>query len=100
MADLGVRQAELVTHASNVEALADRVATAAGAGRAVRAGTGAYGQLCGMVPVLLNLLQDILVDAVDGCAESLHDDGARLRTTAADYEASDESSANAFKGIG
>src|SRR4051794_26213994 len=100
MSDLGVRQAELVTHASSVEAVADQVATAAGAGRAVRAGTGAYGELCGMLPVLLNVLQDILVDGLDGCADSLHEGGVDLRATAAGYEASDESSANAFKGIG
>ncbi|WP_245923903.1 type VII secretion target [Paractinoplanes atraurantiacus] len=67
---MSVRATELVTHAGHVEAVADGVATAAGAGRAVRAGNDAYGQLCVMVPAMLNALQDILVDGLDECAES------------------------------
>jgi hypothetical protein len=97
---LSVRQTELVTHASHVEAVAGRVATAAGAGRAVRADNGAYGQLCVMVPVMLNALHDILADGLDECAESLRDTGAKLRTTAAEYEASDSFSADAIRGAG
>ncbi|MEV4345003.1 type VII secretion target [Actinoplanes sp. NPDC049596] len=97
---LSVRHTELATHASHVEAVADGVATAAGAGRAVRAGDGAYGQLCVMVPAMLNALQDILVDGLDRCAESLHDTGAKLRTTATEYEASDTSSAALLESAG
>ncbi|GAA0459491.1 hypothetical protein Ade02nite_13510 [Paractinoplanes deccanensis] len=95
-----VRHTELVTHAGHVEAVADRVASAAGAGRAVRAGNGAYGQLCVMVPAMLNVLHDILVDGLDECAESLRDTGAKLRTTAGEYEASDAFSADSSKGAG
>lgn len=97
---VGVRHAELVTHAGHVEAIADQVATAAGAGRAVRADNGAYGQLCVMVPAMLNVLQDILVDGLDEAAESLRDTGARLRTTAGEYEATDQQRADVFKSIG
>jgi uncharacterized protein YukE len=101
MADqVSVRHTELVTHAGHVEAVADQIATAAGAGRAVRADNGAYGQLCVMIPAMLNVLHDILVDGLDECAESLRDTGARLRTTATAYDATDQSSASSFKGIG
>jgi hypothetical protein len=97
---VGVRHAELVTHAGNVEGLAEQVTTAAQAGSAVRAGSDAYGKLCVMVPAMLNALQDVLVDGINAAAESLHDTGARLRTTAAEYESSDKRRADVFKGIG
>ncbi|XVV09994.1 type VII secretion target [Actinoplanes sp. CA-131856] len=94
---VGVRSTELVTHAGHVEAVADGVATAAGAGRAVRADNGAYGQLCVMVPAMLNVLHDILVDGLDECAESLRDTGTKLRVTAGEYDASDAYSAGLRK---
>ncbi|MFI5894083.1 type VII secretion target [Actinoplanes sp. NPDC051513] len=97
---LSVRHTELVTHAGHVEAIADRLTTAAGAGRAVRADNGAYGQLCVMVPAMLNVLHDILVDGLDECAESLRDTGAKLRTTASEYDSSDTFSANSIKSAG
>jgi uncharacterized protein YukE len=96
---LGVRHAELVAHAGHVETIADQVRTAAQAGSSVRAGGDAYGKLCVMVPVMLNALQDVLVDGINAAAESLHDTGARLRTTASDYETTDQRRAKAFKGI-
>jgi hypothetical protein len=46
---VGVRHAELVTHAGHVEAIGDRISTAASAGASVRAGNDAYGK-CVMVP--------------------------------------------------
>ena len=97
---VGVRHAELVTHAGHVDDIGDRVSTAARAGAAVRAGGDAYGKLCAMVPVMLNALQDVLVDGIAAAAESLHDTGARLRTTAAEYESTDQRRAEVFKGIG
>lgn len=101
MADhVGVRHADLVTHAGHVEAIAGRVATAASAGSAVRAGADAYGKLCAMVPVMLNALQDVLVDGIDAVAESLRDTGGRLRATAAEYETADRRRAGAFREIG
>jgi hypothetical protein len=67
---------------------------------AVRAGNAAYGKLCVVVPVMLNALQDILVGGITAAAESLHDTGARLRTTtAAEYESTDRRRADSLKGI-
>ena len=95
-----VRHTELVTHAGHVEAVAGRLATAAGAARVVRADNGAYGQLCVMVPAMLNVLHDILIDGLDECAESLRDTGAKLRTTAAEYNETDILNAQSLKGAG
>ena len=96
---VGVRSAELITHGGAVEAIADRVSTAASAGAAIRAGSDAYGRLCVMVPVMLNALQDVLVAGIRSAAASLHDTGARLQTTAADYDTTDRRRADVFSAI-
>lgn len=93
----GVRPGDLVTHAGAVESIAGRVDTAARAGAATRAGNEAYGKLCTMVPALLNVLQDTLVDGIGSAAESLRDTGSRLRATAADYETTDVGNASAVR---
>ena len=97
---VAVRHTELVAHAGHVDGVADQVATAAQAGSAVRAGNDAYGKLCTMVPVMLNALQDILIDGITSAADSLRDTGLRLRTTASEYESTDQRRAEVFKGIG
>jgi len=93
----GVRHQEITSHAGSVEAVAARVSTAAQAGAATRAGNAAYGKLCTMVPVMLNVLQDILIDGIESAAESLRDTGVRLRATAEDYAAADTRSATAIR---
>jgi hypothetical protein len=96
---VGVRRAELVLHAGHVEGIADRIAAAADAGTAVRAGSDAYGKLCVMVPVMLNTLQDVLIDGIRSAAGSLHDTGDRLRRTASEYDTTDQRRADAFRAI-
>ena len=86
----GVRPHDLLTHADHLEAISGRVTTAAEAGAAVQPGSGAYGKLCVLVPVLLGALQQVLVDGIREAAESLDDTGTRLRTTAAAYRGTDE----------
>jgi len=71
--------------------------TASRAGMAVRADAGAYGQLCGIVPVLLNELQQALVDGVAAAAESVHDTADRLRAVAADYDTADRNAADRLR---
>ena len=95
----GVRPQGLVTHAGHVQALADQVTTAAEAGAAVRPGTDAYGKLCVMVPLMLGALQDVLVDGIRSAAGALDDTGARLRTTAESYRATDENRRQALQRI-
>jgi hypothetical protein len=94
-----VRHPDLVTHAGTISAIGDQVTTAAQAARAVRPSTDAYGKLCVIVPVMLGALQDVLSDGIDTAAGSLRDTADRLRTTAADYEATDQRSATAFDNI-
>lgn len=97
---VAVRYTELVTHAGHVDGVADQVAVAAQAGSAVRAGGDAYGKLCAMVPVMLNVLQGSLIGGINAAATSLCDTGTRLRTTADDYASTDQRRADVFKAIG
>lgn len=94
-----LRRVDLFAHAGRVEAISAHVTTAGHAAAATRAGGAAYGKLCVMVPVALNMLQHILVDGISAMAESLHDTGGRLRTTAQEYEAADRRRAVAFQAI-
>jgi hypothetical protein len=94
---VGVRPADLTSHAARVEAIAGRVATAARTGAATRAGADAHGKLCVMVPVMLNTLQDILVGGITSAADALQDTGERLRTTASEYTDADRRGASALR---
>ncbi|GAA0485878.1 hypothetical protein Ade02nite_09490 [Paractinoplanes deccanensis] len=92
--EFSVRPADLVAHGGHVEGVAAQVGEAAAAGRAVRAGAGAYGQLCAMVPAMLDVLQGDLVDGVADSAEALRDTAAKLRATAEHYDATDRAGAD------
>jgi hypothetical protein len=82
---IDVTSSDLLAHAATIDAIADRVSTAAQAGATVRMDAGAYGQLCTIVPVLLGVLQDRIIDGTATAAGSLHDTGGRLRTAADSY---------------
>lgn len=86
---VGVRHPDLVTHAGTVAAIADRVTTAARAGRVVRPSSHAYGKMGLILPLMLGALQDVLVDGIDQAAASVRDTAERVRTTAQEYEAAD-----------
>ncbi len=91
-----VRPIDLVRHADHLGTNAERIATAKQAGEAVQAGSSAYGQLCVMVPIMLNGLQQVLVDAIGTAAESIHDTTTRLHAAAEHYDTTDASRAEAF----
>ncbi|MET0423457.1 MAG: type VII secretion target [Actinoplanes sp.] len=95
MRQVAVPPQDLMAHAAHVESISDNVATAAGTGPV---GNDAYGKLCVMVPAMLNALQDVLTAGLRTTADSLADTGARLRTTANDYETTDRSEASRFGG--
>jgi len=87
--EIAVQPSTLVTHANRLAAIAGDVATAKAAGDGVRVDSEAYGKLCTIVPILLNSLQDIVLDAIDAAQDSLHDTGDRLRTAAQTYRSTD-----------
>lgn len=97
--EVAVTPAMLLRHAVGVEATASDVAQAKQAGDAVRVDSAAYGQLCTMVPALINSLQHIVLDAVGAADTSLHDTAARLRTVADSYLEADNASEEGIRGI-
>jgi hypothetical protein len=93
-----VHSASLVAHATEVDRIGDGLTTAAQAGEAVRTGTDAYGQLCQIVPDLLNGLQQTLIDGMNTAAGSVHDTADSVRSVAASYDAADGNAADRLNG--
>jgi hypothetical protein len=83
-AEFSVRTQEVTAHATRVDTIADGVQPAADAGAAVQTRSDAYGQLCAMVPAVLNDLQSTLVSALQATARNQHELAGDLRDTAAD----------------
>lgn len=96
---LRVTPADLTTHAARVDAIAERVSTAAQAGDTVRLDAQAYGQLCIIVPVLLSVLQHVVDDAITTAAQSLHDTSTRLHGVAQAYQSADRTSQAIFESL-
>lgn len=92
--DLSVVPEAVVVHGGHVNAVADQIAVAGQAGRTVRAGQDAYGQLCTIVPVIVNALQDLVLEAIDTAAGSLRDTADRLNAAAVGYQETDEVTAD------
>ncbi|MEU8190616.1 type VII secretion target [Micromonospora carbonacea] len=80
---------DLTTHAAHLERCADSLDTARRAGQHVRLDADAYGQLCALMPALLDGLQQTLVGGVDAAARSARDTAGRLRSAAEGYRAAD-----------
>ncbi|MEV1143934.1 type VII secretion target [Micromonospora sp. NPDC049799] len=80
---------DLIRHATRLDRSADDLDTARQAGQHVRLGTDAYGQLCAIMPLLLDGLQRTLVEGIGTAVGSVRDTAGRLRTSAANYRASD-----------
>jgi Excreted virulence factor EspC, type VII ESX diderm len=87
--EVQVSSAALMSHAGEVDRIADGLTTAVQAGEAVRTGSAAYGALCQFVPVLLTGLQQAMVDGMATAAGSVHDTADRLRSVAAAYAVAD-----------
>ncbi|MFG1674601.1 type VII secretion target [Micromonospora sp. NPDC049282] len=85
---------DLTAHAAHLDRRADSIDTARQAGQHVRLGADAYGQLCQIVPVLLDGLQRTLVDGLGSAATSIRDTAGKVRTGAERYRASDTHAAH------
>ncbi|MCG5463432.1 ESX-1 secretion-associated protein [Micromonospora sp. MED01] len=90
---------DLAAHAARLDRCASSLDTAQQAGQHVRLGTDAYGQLCAMMPVLLDGLQRTLVDSIGGAAASVRDTAGRLRVGADRYRESDAHAKHLLDGV-
>jgi hypothetical protein len=87
---------DLIAHSRTVDTIGDGVKEAGDAGHSVRAGGDAYGKICGFLPPLLGVLQDILIQGISGGADDLRATAQKLRATAEYYDATDTRSADAI----
>ncbi|MGK5441439.1 type VII secretion target [Micromonospora sp. URMC 105] len=81
---------DLTRHAARLDRSADSLDTAKQAGQHIQLSDGAYGQLCVIVPVLLDGLQRTLVAGIGIAAWSVRDTAGRLRTSADNYRRTDD----------
>ncbi|MEU5909421.1 type VII secretion target [Micromonospora sp. NPDC047527] len=101
-----VDPADLTAHAARLDRCAGSLDTAQRAGQHVRLGTDAYGQLCAMMPMLLDGLQRTLVDGIGAAAGSVRDTAGsvrdtagKLRTSADGYRRSDTHAKQLLDGV-
>ncbi|MDX5459117.1 type VII secretion target [Micromonospora tulbaghiae] len=85
---------DLAAHAAHLDRCAGSIDTARQAGQHVRLSAEAYGQLCAIMPVLLDGLQRTLTDGIGTAAASVRDTAGKLRSSAERYRASDAHAAN------
>ncbi|WP_410813767.1 type VII secretion target [Micromonospora sp. 067-2] len=80
---------DLTSHAARIDRNADSLEVACQAGQHVRLSADAYGQLCAIMPILLDGLHRTLVDIIGAASASVRDTAGKLRTSADHYRASD-----------
>ncbi|MET7669707.1 type VII secretion target [Micromonospora luteifusca] len=90
---------DLIAHAAHLDRCAGNLDTAQQAGQHIRLGADAYGQLCAMMPALLDDLQRTLVDGIGTAASSVRDTAGRLRTSVDRYRTSDAHAKHRLDGV-
>lgn len=98
--ELRVEPTDLVVHAGQVEAIADALSTARQAGDIVRIHPEAYGKLCLTVPMMLDVLHDILIGGMDTAVDSARGTARQLRTVAENYQSTDATVADHIEAVG
>jgi len=87
---LSVSPEEIATHAETVDAFADRSEVCAATVRHLRLDTGAYGQLCGFVPAVLNGITSTIETTSVDASGSLRETAGGLRRLVPHFTAADE----------
>jgi uncharacterized protein YukE len=84
---------ELMAHASHIEGLTDRLQTAISAAETVSMSDDAYGLLCSFLPPIINPMEEEGVQALKAASEGLTITAENVRSTATQYQESDEANA-------
>lgn len=87
---LSVSPEEIATHAETVDAFAGRSEVCAATVRQLRLDTGAYGQLCGFVPAVLNGITSTIESTSIDASGSLRETADGLRRLVSQFTAADE----------
>ena len=94
--DVALVRGEIEKHAGSVDAVAAAVEQAKAAGAQVKLGRGAYGQLCQLIPTLIDPIQQLGIDALTEAGSTLTTTAGSLRTAAGQYSGTDDTSATLF----
>src|SRR4051794_30656736 len=89
----------LTGHADHLDHFASDVAVAADAGQTVELASKAYGWLCNVLPLVMNQLDEMVVQALRHTHASLDETSASLRTAAAIYGQTDEGNSADFDSL-
>lgn len=87
---------ELVTHASHLDAVMDRLRDVISAANTVSMSDDAYGLLCSFLPPIINPMEEKGIEALQAAVEGVGTTAENVRTTATQYQDSDETNAQAF----
>ncbi|MGC4856697.1 type VII secretion target [Micromonospora sp. DT4] len=90
---------DLTSHAVRLDRCAGSLDSIQQAGQHARLGTEAYGQLCALMPALLDGLQRTLVDGIGAAAASVRDTAGKLRTSADQYRDADAHAKHLLDGV-
>ncbi|MCI2415796.1 ESX-1 secretion-associated protein [Saccharopolyspora sp. K220] len=90
---------DLTAHASHLDGLVDRVNTAISAAQTVSMSDDAYGLLCSFLPPIINPMEQDGMDALKAAEEGLSTTADNVRTTAKEYQDTDEANSELFSGF-
>jgi uncharacterized protein YukE len=89
---------ELRAHASRLDGLKDRLATALDAANQVALGDQAYGVICSFFVPIVHAVSTPGVEALQGASGSVGETADGVRTTATSYDTTDQATAQPFAG--
>ncbi|MBB5154383.1 type VII secretion target [Saccharopolyspora phatthalungensis] len=87
---------ELTAHASHLDGLTDRLATAVSAAETVSMSDEAYGLLCSFLPPIVNPMEEEGMNALRAAQEGVSTTADNVRKTAEQYSETDDGSAQSL----
>ena len=87
---------DLVAHASHLDGLMDRLSDAVSAANTVSMDDGAYGLLCSFLPPIINPMEEKGIEALKAAAEGISTTAGNVKSTATQYQESDETNSQPF----
>lgn len=97
MTSFNVQAEDLTAHASHLEGLTDRLQTAISAAETVSMSDEAYGLLCSFLPPIVNPTEEEGLNALKAAKEGVTVTADNLRSTARDYQDTDDANAKSLK---
>jgi uncharacterized protein YukE len=85
-----VNAERLDAHVARLEQIAGDIGTAKSAANAVRLDIQAYGHMCTVVPIMINVLGDLVRDGFEDAIQSLRHNADQMKVMASRYREAEE----------